>query len=107
MPTNIEDRIKQQEEKLKQLKIRKAKIEAAQKAAVAKKSRADDTRRKILVGSLLMEMMESDAELKASITARLQSYLTRDHDRALFGFTQTAPQATPELGDQPPMLEEA
>lgn len=100
MATSIEDRIKQQEEKLKQLKIRKAKIEAAQKSAEAKKNRADDTRRKILVGSLVMEMMEQDAELKRSITAKLKSYLTRDHDRALFGFTQSA---DPAPTNQPPM----
>lgn len=102
MATSIEDRIKQQEEKLKQLKIRKAKIEAAQKSAEAKKNRADDTRRKILVGSLVMEMMGQDAELKASITAKLKSYLTRDHDRELFGFTQTAPVAD----DQPTKMED-
>lgn len=85
MATTIEDRIKQQEEKLKELKARKAKIEAQQKAAEAKQNRADDTRRKILLGSLFLDSMNKDEVIKNNIITQLNRHLKRPHDRALFG----------------------
>lgn len=81
----IEERIKQQEDKLKQLKALKQKQEARIRAAQSKKDRADDTRRKVLAGALLLEIMNESAENKNRFTERLDKFLTRPVDRALFG----------------------
>ena len=91
--STIEDRIKAQEEKLKQLKALKQKQEAALKAEQAKKDRAAETRRKILAGALVLDMMNGDEETKTRFTARLDKFLTRTDDRALFGLP---PVASPE-----------
>lgn len=80
----IEERIKAQEEKLKQLKALKQKQEAQKRAAEAKKSRADDTRRKILIGAMMLEQMEKNEATKASVISKLDTFLTRPDDRELF-----------------------
>lgn len=82
---SIDERISKLEEKLKQEKAKKQKIEARKKAAEAKMNRAQDTRRKILAGALVLEMMEQDEQAKARFMARLDGFLTRQDDRALFG----------------------
>lgn len=81
----LEERIKAQEDKLKQLKALKQKQEAQKKAAAARLVRAEDTRRKILAGALVLEMMAGDDETKTRFIARLDKFLTRPDDRALFG----------------------
>jgi len=86
--TTIEERIKQQEEKLKQLKALKQKQEARIRAAQSKKNRADDTRRKVLAGALLLEIMDESAENNESFMKRLDKFLTRPVDRALFGLPE-------------------
>lgn len=71
--------------KLKQAKAQRQKIEARKKAADAEKERANDTRRKILAGALVLEMMKNDEQVRARFMARLAEYLTRPDERALFG----------------------
>ena len=81
----IDDTIKTLEAKLKEAKEKKQKIEARKKAIESKKERANDTRRKILAGSLVLEIMKTDEQARAKFMARLSDYLTRPDDRALFG----------------------
>jgi len=93
----IEDRIKAAEEKLKQLKTQQQKLEARKRAAESKKLRTEDTRRKILLGSMFLEQMNKNNESKAKLMGTLDSYLKRVDDRALFGLppiTATEKQAT-------------
>ena len=85
MATSIDEKIKAQEEKLKQLKAQKQRIEASKRAAAAKVTRQQETRRKILVGAMVLEMMEKDYGNRQRFMQRLDSYLTRADDRALFG----------------------
>ena len=87
---NIEDRIKAQEEKLKQLKALKQKQEAQKRAAEAKRSRITDTRRKVLVGAMMLEHMDKNETTKASVMDKLDAFLTRPDDRALFGLPSTS-----------------
>ena len=54
------------------------------KSKEAVQKRKEDTRRKILLGALLMEMMEKGELDKNKIKKRLDSFLTRDIDRKLF-----------------------
>ena len=81
----LDARIKAQEEKLKQLKALKQKQEAQKRAAEAKRTRAEDTRRKVLVGAMMLEHMEKNEATKTNILAKLDTFLTREDDRALFG----------------------
>lgn len=81
----LDDRIKAAEEKLRQLKAQQQKIDAKKRVAEAKRKRADDTRRKILVGAWLLERMERDSDTNARTLKQLDAYLTRHDDRALFG----------------------
>jgi large subunit ribosomal protein L7/L12 len=86
----LEERIKAQEEKLKQLKALKQKQEALKKAADAKRERADDTRRKILIGAMMLEHMAFKEETKSNVMAKLDAFLTRPDDRALFDLPPVA-----------------
>lgn len=81
----LDERIKAQEEKLKQLKALKQKQEAQKRAAEAKRTRKEDTRRKVLVGAMVLEHMEKNESTKIDIMKRLDAFLTREDDRALFG----------------------
>lgn len=82
---SIDERIAKLEEKLKQEKAKKQKIEARKRTAELKLQRSQDTRRKILAGALVLEMMEQDEQAKERFMSRLDKFLTRKDDRALFG----------------------
>ena len=86
------------EEKLKKLEDRKAKL-AAQieriKARQGAEARKSDTRRKILVGAVILEMVESGEWPKDKLLNLMDKKLTRPIDRALFGFS-TPEQPAPE-----------
>lgn len=82
--TSIEAKIKAQETKLKQLKAQKQQIEMRQRAAVAKITRQQDTRRKVLVGAAILAKVERGEWPKEKLLTMLDSTLTRLDDRALF-----------------------
>ena len=54
------------------------------------KQRADerklDTRRKILAGATVLEWAKEDSEFSARLYAKMNAFLVRDDDRALFSF---------------------
>ena len=81
---SLEQKIAKQEERLKQLKAQKQAVLAREKKKISDQQRKEDTRRKILLGSLALKKME-DEEEKAKILAELNEYLTEDRDRKLFG----------------------
>ena len=56
----IDEKIKALETKLKQEKAKKQKMEAMKRAAETKAQRAQDTRKKILLGAFLMGKMEKN-----------------------------------------------
>jgi hypothetical protein len=80
----LDERIKAQEEKLKQLKALKQKQEAQKRAAEAKRTRTEDTRRKVLIGAMMLEHMAKNDATKESVMGKLNAFLTRADDRALF-----------------------
>ena len=67
-----------------------AEIQKARARETAQK-RKEDTRRKILLGALVIEMMDKGELDDGVIMKRLEGFLTRDIDRKLFDF--------PLLGD--------
>lgn len=83
----IEEKITALETKLKQAKAQRQQIEARKRVAEAKTKRTEDTRRKILAGALVLEMMEGDDATKQRFLDRLGKYLTRTDDRALFNLS--------------------
>ena len=83
----IEEQIKKQQEKLNQLKIRKHAIESRLKATESKKNRADDTRRKVLIGAAVLAQIENNPEAQERTKQMMDKFLTRDNDRKLFGLS--------------------
>lgn len=74
-------------EKLKKLEHRKAKIAAEilrVKAREVAQTRKEDTRKKILLGALVLSMVDKGEWPKEKLDSSLARFLTRDQDRALF-----------------------
>lgn len=59
-----------------------ARQEALKRATEAKANRVCDTRRKILIGAMMLEQMEKNEATKASVMGKLDAFLTRPDDRA-------------------------
>ena len=74
---SIDQRIAELEEQARALKARKAKTD-----------QANETRRKVMLGSLVLRDIEADNEnaraLKSWLLDALPGYLTRDHDKEIF-----------------------
>ena len=100
---DVAERIAKAEEKLKQLKAEQQKVEARKKAAEAKRSRQEETRRKVLVGAVVLAKLEDGSYPEAEFTAMMEAALSRAEDRKLFGLavientaqTDTIPDAKP------------
>jgi hypothetical protein len=80
----LDDQISTLEEKLKQLKLKAQRIEARKKAIDAKRERKADTRRKILVGAIVMAKVERKVMDEKVLRGWLDEALTRADDRKLF-----------------------
>ncbi len=83
--TRLELSIEAKEKRLAQLKAQKQKMEALERTRLSTLARKQDTRRKVLAGAMLLEMMERSPGMKKEMLERLSSFLTRAEDRALFG----------------------
>jgi hypothetical protein len=81
---SIDDTIAALETKLKQAKARKQLVEARKRMAEQKVSRRQDTRRKVLVGAVILARVERGEWPRDKLLALLDSHLTRADDRALF-----------------------
>ena len=88
----VDERIKLLENKLKQEKAKKQKIEARKRTLESKVQRTTDTRKKILVGAFMLDLMAKNEETKNKILGQLDQYLTRADDRALFDLQITQPE---------------
>jgi hypothetical protein len=76
------------EERLKALEQKQAQIKAqiqALKARDTDKERKDDTRRKVLLGGVVLRLVKDGRLQQAQVTGWLDDALTADRDRALFG----------------------
>ena len=80
----IDDRIATLETKLKQLKTRQVRLEARKKALASRRTRKDDTRRKILAGAIVLARVAQGQIPEPEFRAWLDAALTRSDDRALF-----------------------
>lgn len=90
-PSKIEQlqkRIADQKARLAKLEFERRKAEAA----ASKKERAKETRQKILLGSMLLQQIETNETMRANVMRQLDAYLTRDDDRALFDLAPATPE---------------
>jgi hypothetical protein len=65
-------------------------MEALARTRLQTLARKQDTRRKVLAGALLLELMERSPEMKQEMMGRLSKFLTRPEDRALFDLPGSA-----------------
>ncbi len=85
MVANIDERVQTLEERLKQLKVKQQRVAARKQTLEARRSRRDETRRKILVGAIVLAKVEQGVIEKAVLRGWLDGALTQAEDRALFG----------------------
>lgn len=74
-------------ERLEQLRQRQERLRREQsrlQARLSTEERRRDTRRKILLGSLVLAKLESEPALRALIARELAGFLSRPSDRELF-----------------------
>ena len=76
MTTKLE-KLKRKQEQLKEQIQKEAQRVKAQ-------NRKDDTRRKILLGAMVLDRMSKNDEYKQKIISTLDSYLKNEKDRELF-----------------------
>lgn len=82
--TQLNDRIAATELRLKQMKAKQQRSEARKKSIDAQRQRKADTRRKILIGAVVMAKIERCEFTKEQLDVWLGEALTRPDDRALF-----------------------
>jgi hypothetical protein len=81
----LDEQISTLEDKLKQLKLKQQRSQARQRAVEALRERKAETRRKILVGTVVMAKAR-DGEMDAALLRSwMDQALTRREERALFG----------------------
>ena len=94
----IDDRIADLERRLKQAKALKQQQLARERAAEKKRQRSDDTRRKILVGAVILAKVEHGEWPKERLREWMDKALTRADDRALFGLLPVPSEAGIQTG---------
>jgi len=80
----LDDQISTLQERLAQLKARQQRLEARQRAVESQRERKADTRRKILLGGVLLAKVRAGEISQEQLRAWLDPALTRAEDRALF-----------------------
>jgi hypothetical protein len=77
-------KIEETRRKLEQLKARRQRIEARLQYLASKQARRAETRRKILVGAIILAKVERGEMDEKALSAMLDKALSRDDDRRLF-----------------------
>ena len=85
MASKIAERIESLEERLKQLKAKQQRIESRRRHLESRQVRRVDTRRKILVGAVVLAKVEQGVLEESVLRGWLEGALERADDRALFG----------------------
>jgi hypothetical protein len=83
--TRLTERIATLEEQIQALKMRQRRVDARRRTVDSQRERREDTRRKILVGALVLTQVERGDYPKDKLLKALDQYLTRPDDKALFG----------------------
>jgi len=96
----LDDQISTLQQKLTQLKLRQERLDARKRAVSALRERKAATRRKILVGGIVLAKVEHGEIDHEQFRGWLDRALTRPEDRALFGLpiSETGPRAPSDAG---------
>lgn len=78
----MNERLEQLKEKQAQLKAKIKLIEQRDK----EKNKKLETRRKILIGALMLQEMKDKPDTEKKVMAKLDKFLTNERDRVLFDF---------------------
>ena len=81
----LDDQISTLQERLNQLKLRQQRLDARQRAIGTQRERKAETRRKILVGGIVLAKFRQGELDGDQFRGWLDQALTRADDRALFG----------------------
>jgi hypothetical protein len=92
----LDDQISTLQQKLLELKLRQQRVDARRQAIRANRERKAETRRRILLGGLILEKMQRGETDRQQILDWLDQSLRRVSDRALFGL-----QPLPDLKASP------
>jgi hypothetical protein len=87
----LDDQISTLQEKLQQLKLRQQRVDARKRASEALRERKAATRRKILVGGVVLAKLERGEIDQEQFRSWLNHALTRADERALFDLPPRAP----------------
>jgi len=98
----LDDQISTLQERLKQLKLRQQRSDARKRALDAQRERKAETRRKFLVGAVILELAAKGGLDRGQLTAWLDAALSRREDRILFDLPVSGPSGEPQL---PPGVE--
>ena len=84
MATKIEERVKAAEERLKKLKAKHARAKARERTAQSRTARREETRRKFLVGAVVLARVETGLLDESVLRGWMGEALERPDDRLLF-----------------------
>jgi hypothetical protein len=87
MTTKLVNRIDTLEQRLKALKARHQQSEARRRTFQSRRERREETRRKILVGAIVLAKVDQGVLEESVLRRWLDGALTREDDRALFGLS--------------------
>ena len=85
MASKLDGRIDALEQKLQALRVQQQRVSARRRALEVRRSRRDETRRRILVGAIVLAKVARGEIPEATLAGWLEGALTRAEDRALFG----------------------
>jgi hypothetical protein len=88
----LDDQISTLQQKLSELKLRQQRLDARKRAVDALRERKATTRRKILVGGIVLAKVQQGEIDDAQFRGWLDQALTRADDRALFGLPARDPE---------------
>lgn len=89
------------EKKLKALKEKQEQIKAQiqkLKAIEQTQQRKDDTRRKVVIGGVVLKMLKSGQLSQKEVDSWIDKLVTSERDRALFGLSALAADLSPASG---------
>jgi hypothetical protein len=86
--SKTDEQIANLEERLRQLKARQQKAVARQRAFESQRERKNDTRRKILIGAIVLARVKQGRLSETELLAWMDEALTRADDRALFALSE-------------------
>lgn len=86
----LDQHISQLEDRLAELKVRQQRIEARKLALQVRRDRKAETRRKILVGGVVLDRVAAGQISESELRAWLDPALSRSADRALFALDKSA-----------------